>query len=141
MMLRKRLSITIIAGQEAVMTEEKFNPVSRRSDLILAAATLAVFICVAFLSTLGRALIYSVVFSVFLSIIQTKAKKSDWQFWIIIAVLAIIHIAVLSLIRITQLKFGLIVLPFALVDGFAMWGFINWIERRFAVSRDTNSGR
>lgn len=89
------------------------------------------FICIAFVASLEKALAGSVVFGVFLSIIQTKWNRRDRRFWIVIAVLAVIHIALLALIHIPKLQFGLIVLPFALVDGFAIWWLINWVERKF----------
>jgi hypothetical protein len=106
--------------------------VSRRSDLILGAATLAVFIVVAMLGSLEKALACSIVFGVFLSIIQTKWESQvDRRFWFIIIGLALVHVAALWLIHIPELQFGLVSLPFALVDAFAMWGLINWVERRF----------
>lgn len=32
-------------------------------------------------------------------------------------------------------------LPFALADGFAIWGLLNWIERRFPIARDASSDK
>jgi hypothetical protein len=114
------------------MNKEEFTPVSRRSDLILGLATICVFGLVALVASLERALVFSVVFGVFFSIVQTRWKSQNGRrFWLIIAILATIHVVVLSLIRFPEPSFGLAVLPFALVDGFAMWWLINWIERRF----------
>lgn len=110
--------------------------VSRRSDLILIASTALVFLVVVVFSNLEKALAFSVLFAVFLSIVQTKRESwSDRRFWFILSVLALAHIAVLSVINIPELKFGLIVLPFALLDGFAIYWFLNWIERRFPAQR------
>ncbi len=110
--------------------------VSRRSDLILIASTGLVFLVVVAFSNLEKALAFSVVFAVFLSIVQTKRQSwNDRRFWFILSILALAHIAVLSGIIIPELKFGLIVLPFALVDGFAIYWFLNWMERRFPAQR------
>jgi hypothetical protein len=110
----------------------KTRTVSRKSDLISAALIIFIFICVALISSLEKALAFSVTFGVFLAIIQTKwENRKNKRFWIILTILAIIHVVVLSLIHIPELRFGLICLPFALADGFAMWGLINWIERCF----------
>jgi nicotinamide riboside transporter PnuC len=112
-----------------------FDPPTRRSNLVLVASTALVFLIVSLVSSLEKALIFSTVFAVFLSIVQTKRdSRRDRRFWIMIAILAIIHLAILSLVQIPTLQFGLMVLPFALVDGFAMWGLINWIDRRFPRS-------
>lgn len=122
------------------MNKEEFTPVSRRSDLILGLATICVFGLVALVASLERALAFSVVFGVFFSIVQTRWKsQNNRRFWLIVAVLAIIHVVILSLIRIPELRFGLVVLPFALVDGFAMWWLINWIEKGFPA--EENNGQ
>ncbi len=119
------------------MVEPTDMRVSRRSDLILGLSTVFVFGCVAIFASLEKALACSIVFGVFLSIIQTKwNKRRDRRFWIIIAILAIVHVIALSLIHIPELRFGLMSLSFALVDGFAMWWLINWIERRFPEGTD-----
>lgn len=113
-----------------MMATPRESKVRRRSDFVLAAASLCVFAVAALLTNLDKALAFSVAFMVFLAIVQTKRESwSDTRFWAILTVLAIIHIVVLSLVHIPELRFGLISLPFALVDGFALWGFLNWIER------------
>src|SRR6185312_13835347 len=109
-----------------------FNPVTRKSDLILVASAALVFFAVSLISSLEKALAFSAVFVVFLSIVQTKGvSRRDRRFWIEIAILAAIHVTALSFIQIPPLRFGLMVLPFMLIDGFAIWGFISWIDRRF----------
>ncbi|KPF52365.1 hypothetical protein IP65_16515 [Novosphingobium sp. AAP1] len=91
-----------------------------------------VFIAVAVISDLEKALAASVTFGVFMAIIQAKwESRNDWRFWAVIAIFAVIHIVAISVIRFPEVRAGLVSLPFALVDGFIMWGLINWIERRF----------
>jgi hypothetical protein len=34
------------------------------------------------------------------------------------------------IIRRKEFRFGLVVLPFALVDGFAIWALVKWSEKR-----------
>jgi hypothetical protein len=116
--------------------------VSRRSDFVLGALTLSIFILVYCVSNAENALAYSVVCGVFLSLIQAKwNSRRDGRFWVIMAIFAFLHVVILSLVHIPQLKFGLMILPFALADGFAMWGFINWIDRRFPRSGPPESLR
>jgi hypothetical protein len=106
--------------------------VSRRSDLVLVVLCLCVFIPVALVASLEKALAFSVAVGVFVSIIQTERKSwSDKRFWMILAVFGLMHIVVLSLIHIPPLQYGLECLPFALADGFAMWGIIKLIQRHF----------
>jgi hypothetical protein len=49
-------------------------------------------------------------------------------FWVSIAVFLFVHASAIVLVNIPHLSAGLIVLPLALADGFAMWGILNWIE-------------
>jgi hypothetical protein len=114
-----------------------FRPVTRRSDLILAISILPAFLAVSLVSGLEKALAFAVAFGVFLSIIQTR-KRRDPRFWAIMAILATIHVVVISLIHIPKLSAGIICLPFALVDGFGIWGFLNWVDRHFGKA-DTNT--
>lgn len=123
------------------MNPSKTNATSRRSDVILGAATLLVFVAVMLISNLEKALVFAVMFGVFSALAQSKwESRKNRLVWVILAVLAVIHIVVLSLVRIPELRFGLISLPFALVDGFAIYGLLNWIERRFPVVRDVDAG-
>ena len=79
-------------------------------------------------------IIAGVALLVFATIIQTKSEShkeslSDWRFWLIIAIFAVFHVVAIIIINFPELKSGLILLLFALVDGFVMWFLINWIER------------
>lgn len=106
--------------------------VSRRSDFVLAVSSLCVFGLSSLVTNLETALAIAVAVMVFIAIIQTKRDSwTDKRFWALLAVFAVAHIILFSLIHIPKLQYGLMALPFALVDGFAMWGIINWIDRRF----------
>jgi triacylglycerol esterase/lipase EstA (alpha/beta hydrolase family) len=84
------------------------------------------------MSNLEKGLASSVTFGFFAAVIQTKwPSRGDWRFWAIIAAFALLHIVVLITVRFQQVRAGLISLPFALVDGFVMWGLINWVDKHF----------
>jgi hypothetical protein len=117
--------------EDPVKADTNEGRVSRRSDMILAVPTLVVFSIIAVVSTLERALAFALAVAVFISIIQTKKESwRDRRFWIVLTVFALAHLVILSLIRIPELRYGMMAMPFALADGFAMWGIINWLERR-----------
>jgi len=108
-----------------------YEPVTRRSDLILAASCLLVFAAVALVSTLERALVFAVASGVLLAIIQTQpVARRDERFWRLIGALALVHLVIFLLVPLREFQFGLVVLPFALVDGFAMWALVRWWEKR-----------
>ncbi|MGA9658088.1 MAG: hypothetical protein WBQ60_03185 [Asticcacaulis sp.] len=114
-----------------------------RIDWIIAVISMSVFGFVALITNLEKGLFFAGAAYAFGIIIQTKLetrKESirEKRFWVLISVLAIIHVILLSLIHIPELKFGMIVLPFMLVDGFIMWWFINWVERLFPGASDSN---
>lgn len=140
---QKRLWTTINVSQGTDVGTSRNGAKDRRPDLILGACTAAVFIGVAMVSSLEKALAFSVAFGVFSAVIQAKWKsRHDWRLWAIVGIFGIAHVAILSLIHIAEPRFGLASLPFAIVDGFAMLGLINWIERRFPLGpdADNNSG-
>jgi len=112
-----------------------------RIDWIIVAISLIAFFFSAFATNLEKGLFVGAAVFVFGTIIQTKSETRmeslrERRFWLLITALAIVHIIVLSLVRIPELQFGLVVLPFALVDGFAMWWLINWVERNFPATND-----
>ena len=117
----------------------------RQSNLIGIILVFSVFAIAYILSNAEKALASAIVFGVFLTIIQTKAETrreqlSDWRFWITVSILAIIHFVVIAIVKFPELRAGLISLPFALVDVFAMWALINWIEKRLSGPRAPDSG-
>ena len=104
------------------------------ANWILVGIGVIIFALVASISTLEKGLAAMLSFGVFATIIQTKSETrkqslGDWRFWLIIAIFAFVHIVAITVIKFPELKAGLISLPFALVDGFAMWFLIDWIER------------
>jgi hypothetical protein len=102
----------------------------KRSDYFFIVTTALVFIIVYPIAGLEKALAFSVTFGVFSAVAQAKWQmRTDSRFWVVLAVFAIIHISVIALIDIPELKFGLVSLPVALVDGFAMYAFLNWLEK------------
>ncbi|ROT94124.1 hypothetical protein EB810_13720 [Altererythrobacter sp. FM1] len=118
------------------MAKSRKGASSLRGNFIGILAVLAAFIFVYLVSNAEKALASAVVLGVFLTIIQTKSETrkeslADWRFWSVIAGLALIHIIAIAVINFPELRAGLISLPFALVDGFLMWWFLNWFERRF----------
>lgn len=89
-----------------------------------------IFALVLLVSNLEKALAAGAISGIFMAIILTKwQRRNDWRFWTIMAVFAIVHIFVITFIRIPPLKAGIVIAPFAFADGFIMWGVINLIER------------
>ena len=124
------------------MADLNYTPVSHRSDLISVGAILLIFTCVYFIASLDQALTYSLVFSVFLAIIQTKLPaQRDRRFWITLTTLVIIHVLLLSTLEIFEVRPGRVSLALAPIDGFGMWALINWVQRSFPSERDNNPPR
>jgi hypothetical protein len=79
----------------------------------------------------AKAFAVAMVFGVFYVIVSRSwDKRSDGRFWLILGLFAAIHIVALWLINFPHLRVGLAVLPFALVDGFAMLGILSWAVPR-----------
>ena len=96
-----------------------------------------IFIAVAWISTLEKALAAAVTFGVFAAILQEKwSIRNDRRLWAILSFFVIIHIAFIALVKFPVPRAGLVSLPFALVDGFSMYGLINWIEKHHPRSGD-----
>jgi hypothetical protein len=109
--------------------------VTRRSDLYLVMGTAVVFVAVALVASLEKALAAGVTFAVFSAVIQAKwDSRHDARFWIVISIFAFVHILAITLITFPEPRFGLVSLPLALIDGFVMFGILNWIEKRFPRS-------
>jgi hypothetical protein len=115
-------------------------PVTRRTDLYLAAAVAVVFIAVALVAPLEKALAAGVTCGVFVALIQMKwESRHDRRLWAVLGFFALIHILAISLITFPEPRYGLVSVPFALVDGFALWGILSWIEKRFPRSESSES--
>jgi len=103
-----------------------------RSDWLLTAGVLVVFILVALVSTLENALGVSVSFGVLGTVIQIKwNSRRDPRMWALIGIVGAIQLLAIFLVHIPRLSVGLVCLPFALVEGYALFGLLNWMERRF----------
>jgi choline-glycine betaine transporter len=113
---------------------------SRRSDVALVVSTAIVFLAVAMVSYIEKAFAFALCFSVFMAIAQTKRDSwKDRRFWALLLGIAALHFIAIALIRVPEIKFGLMGLPFALVDGFAIYGLLNWIERQFPAKNESSS--
>jgi hypothetical protein len=106
--------------------------------------SLIVFIAVGWLTNLEKGFASASVFAVFAIIIQTKSEArsqslKERKFWVAIGIMAAFHAIALAFIDFPEFKFGLVILPFALVDGFVMWWTISYIEKLF-VHREKDGG-
>jgi choline-glycine betaine transporter len=109
--------------------------------MALVVSTAVVFLAVAMVSYIEKAFAFALCFSVFMAIAQTKRDSwRDGRFWTLLLGIAALHFIAIALIRVPEIKFGLMGLPFALVDGFAIYGLLNWIERHFPVIKDEDTG-
>ncbi|MBX9797043.1 MAG: hypothetical protein K2Y03_09180 [Sphingomonas sp.] len=87
-------------------------------------------------SYIEKAFAFALCFSVFMAVAQTK--RDSWKngrFWALLLCVAALHFIAIALIPVPEIKFGLMGLPLALVDGFAIYGLLNWIERRFPTKK------
>jgi hypothetical protein len=106
---------------------------------IVGICVLLVFILVAIASSLEKAFAFSMTFGVFAAIIQTKwESRTDWRFWSILSIFAGAHLLAIYLVHFPRPQLALTFVPVAMIDGFAMWGLINWIERRFPKEVDSS---
>jgi hypothetical protein len=64
------------------------------------------------------------------SIVETRwERRYQPAFILIMAFLTFLHIFVLALVPIPKFGFGLVVLPFAMIDAYAMWALVAWVDR------------
>lgn len=112
------------------------------ANWIVGLTVLAVFIVISILSSLEEAFASAMTFGVFAAVIQTKwSSRNDWRLWSVISVFLIAHVLALCLIHFPRPEIALAFVPVAMIDGFVMWGLINWIERRFPLSRDPGTSK
>lgn len=106
-----------------------------RSERLVGVGWLIVFILVALVSTLENALAVSVSLGVLAAVVQTKwDRRRDPRMWVLIGIIAAVQLPAIFLVHIPRLSAGLVCLPFAFIEGFALLGLLNWIERRFPRS-------
>jgi hypothetical protein len=107
-----------------------------RGDWLVGLSALAVFIAVDFVANLDKALVAGTICGVFVTIILAKwNSRPDWRVWLILAVFAVIHVVVIVTVRFPHFQAGMVAMPIALVDGFVVWGLINWMEKHFPRRR------
>jgi hypothetical protein len=108
----------------------------RRSDWLVLAALIAVQIIVSMVSTLEKGLAVVVSLGVFAAVVKTKwsTNRRDPRMWALIGVVASVQLPVLFLVHIPRLSTGLVLAPFAVVEGVGLVALLNSIERRFPRS-------
>ena len=85
-----------------------------------------------------RAFAFAVCGGVFYVLVsrEWEKRRRAW-FWLTILAFAIVNIVIISFVRFPQYHGpSLISIPFMFVDGFLMWGILNFIERRLSASGD-----
>ncbi len=105
----------------------------RKYDWLAIIAMLPVFVAIWHFSTQEKALATSGTLFLFYVLISVmwNCRREKW-FWLAIAVLVLIHVAVIWLVPF-QLPTGpslTYVLPIMMADGFAMFGVLRWLEVR-----------
>jgi hypothetical protein len=108
----------------------------RRVDLLMAVGTVLVFAAIAAVVGLAKGLAAGAAFAALSAVLQSKwQNRSDSYFWPTVAIFIFIHVMGISLVQFSEPRFGLDCHPFALADGFGMWGILNWLEKRNQKSR------
>lgn len=103
-----------------------------RTDWLVIGALLIIFVAVALVSTLEKAFAVSMSLGVFAAVVQQKwDSRRDPRMWALLGAVAAGQLSAICLIHIPRFSTGLIFVPVGLAEGFALWGLLNWIERRF----------
>ena len=82
-----------------------------------------------------RAFLLALSAYLFYALIDNRSDNwRDTWFWIALPFFALIHLVALSTVKLPQFEGPslLIAAPFMFLDGFAMWGLLNWLERRLS---------
>ena len=99
-----------------------------------------VFVLVDTASGLEKAFASAMTFGVFAAVLQTKwLSIRDWRFWAVILVFLIPHVVAICFIGFPRPDLAAAFVPVAIVDGFVIWGLINWIEKRFPAGNDAGA--
>jgi len=108
-----------------------------RVRFILVVFTALVFVVVAIASNLEKALAISVAFGAIATVVSVKLENGAGKtFWVVVSIFIAVHVVALTMIEFPQPRFGLIALPFGVIDALIMWGILNWTEKRFPGRRD-----
>lgn len=102
-----------------------------RADWIVALALPVIFILLTLVTTGENALAVTATVGALAAVVQQKwSSRKDPRMWVLVAVVAAIQIPAVFFIHIPRLSAGLVFLPFVLIEAFALWAVLNWIERR-----------
>jgi predicted MFS family arabinose efflux permease len=98
----------------------------------------ALYFGLQYVTAVEKAFVAALSVGVFYVIISREwDKRYDTRFWALISVFALIHVIALLFIRFPHYRGPAltIALPFMFIDGFAMWGILTWIDKRFPRKR------
>jgi predicted MFS family arabinose efflux permease len=98
----------------------------------------ALYFGLQYVTAVEKAFVAALSVGVFYVIISREwDKRYDTRFWALISVFALIHVIALLFIRFSHYRGPAltIALPFMFIDGFAMWGILTWIDKRFPRKR------
>ena len=102
------------------------------TDRWLLFGTAVTFVVTSVLFGLERGLAFSVLFGVFTAVLQSKwESRREIRVWGVLLIFLIAHVVGILMINIKSVGAGAVVVPIAMIDGFAIYGFINWLERRY----------
>jgi hypothetical protein len=107
--------------------------VARRADFWFGLGTVMVFVAVVLATSIGKAAAAAGSFAAITAVLQTKweSRHHRW-FWIVSAIFALIHLLAIVLVTFPEPRLGIVVIPFIMVDGAAMWGILSCVERYFS---------
>lgn len=109
------------------------------ADWVILLIGAVIFVVVAFISTGENALAVSATWGVLASVVAQQWRSGkDPRLWVV-AVVAVIQMPVAFVVHIPRLRTGMICMPFVVIEGLALWGLLNWIDRRFPRSADAGS--
>lgn len=115
------------------------KPTERESDWLAVIPVAALYVGLGQLMQDERAFLTALSVGVFYVIISREwDRRRETRFWAFMSVFAVLHVAALSLAKLPHHAGPAISLafPFMFADGFAMWGILNWIEKRFSTPTD-----
>jgi len=99
-------------------------------DCIVLACLGVIFLIVSAITDSEKALAFSVSLGVFSAVVQSRwESRSDPRMWVLVAVVALVQSAIIFLVKIPRVPAGLICLPFALIETYALWGLIGWLQK------------
>lgn len=111
------------------------------ADWLVLLAGIVVFFAVTFVSSDENALAVAVTCGVLGELVVLKWRsRHDPRMWALVGLVAAIQIPALFLVHLPRIPVSLICLPFAVFEGLALWGLLNWIERHFPRSGHSRTG-